>query len=99
MVFHKRTQLIVFERQLWPQPPYGASPYWWGLGRLSFYKDRKEVWQQKIPEADFDFNPLNLTDMQVFRSKKWGWILTFRASHETAQKIWKTLFGDEAHEC
>lgn len=101
----KRTNFIVFSRQLWPQPPYYSRPYWWGIGDLSFYdKNHKCVWHQEIPEASNFFNEgfynwLNVPRFYigtcwVERSRHWGWILKFKMSHKEAAKIWAFLFKD-----
>lgn len=100
-----RANFIMFSRQLKPQPPYYARPYWWGIGDLSFRdKNGKEVWHQEIPEASLFFhegfwNWLNVTryyihGCQVKRDRDWGWILEFQLSHEEAAKIWALLFKD-----
>lgn len=101
----RRTNFVAFSRCLKPQPPYNAHPYWWGLGDLTFYdKDHKEVWHQRIPEADLFFNKgfydwLNVPryyfgGCKVRRDKRWGWVLEFELSHEEAAKIWAVLFKD-----
>jgi len=77
----RKTKLVVFERQLWPQPPYNSKPYWCLINTLIFYRDGKVVWRQEIPEADIiRFHPEigppyeigRPGSVEVIRQKKWG---------------------------
>lgn len=62
----KRTPIIEFQRQLLPQPPRNAEPYFCLINTLIFYEldengrrilnddkqSYKEAWRQQIPEVD-----------------------------------------------
>jgi len=99
---NQRTIIIEFSRQLRPQPLAGSTPYWWGIGDLSFHKNGKEVWHQEIPEASTFFKKsfydwlnvprIYLSGCSVKYEKPWGWILHFKVTHEEAHKIYEFLF-------
>lgn len=104
--YGNRTNMIHFSRQLKPQPPNDSTPYWWGIGTLSFKDNEcKTVWEQEIPEAGSYFQlPETYKWLDVPRyffhgcsvefDPHWGWILNFYMAHEEAAKIWGILFKD-----
>lgn len=94
---HKRTVVIEFSRQLRPQPPKNAAPHWCYINTLLFYLNGKKVWEQKIPEASYEFKGLansqfQLGGMCVEYDKEWGWLLKFMMTHKQAFKIYEFLF-------
>jgi len=102
-----RTKTILFTRQLRPQPPPDARPYWYGLGELAFYKDREKIWNQKIPEAQHTmrFNRYGAKSlehpgrgMKVEFNQHWGWLLTFEISHRDADNIWAFILSPDFRE-
>jgi len=100
---HRRTKTIQFQRQLWPQPPKDARPYFCYINTLLFYEKGTcdEVWRQRIPEADQmrnERNKVGIYCMTVKYDKTFGWIIHFETSHDTAQAIWKLLFHRRKHE-
>lgn len=103
----RRTKLIKLTRQLWPQPPPNAKPWWYGLGELAFYKGYEKVWNQKIPEAQCTmrynkFGSKTLEHpgrcMKVEFDQHWGWLLSFELSHKDANKIWECVLDEEFRE-
>jgi len=92
---NKMTKIVIFERQLWPQPPKSARPHFCYINTLIFYSKNscKELWRQEIPEALLYHNVTEkFTCMKVKYNKDFGWLLTFRATHRTAQKIFDFIF-------
>lgn len=99
----RMTKIITFKRQLWPQPPTNAHPYWWGLGDLSFHdRDGNTLWHQKIVEAQHFRNAKrSLEDnghrgfycMEVQKDPHFGWCIVFQTSHDIADSVWNNLFG------
>ena len=92
----RRTRTVEFTRQLWPQPPKDARPWWCYLHTLKFYdKDMNEIWSQEVPEGHHLHNErmgLRITNVHVEWDDAWGWLLKFEASHDTAMSVWAHLF-------
>ena len=100
----RRTKLIHFTRQLWPQPPPDSRPYWYGLGDLAFYQGTEKVWDEQIPEARCSmrfnrFGAKNLSHpgrcMKVIFDQNWGWLLSFELSHKDANRIWGEVLSED----
>ena len=100
----RRTKIIEFSRQLWPQPPPDARPYWYGLGELAFYMGHEKVWNEKIPEAQhaMRFNRFGVKNlghpgrcMKVKFDQNLGWLLYFELSHRDSDKICEEVLSSE----
>jgi len=104
---HKRTKIIEFSRQLWPQPPLEAEPYWCYINTLMF-KDpytRQTVWEQEIPEASFvkkidrhgGIDPIEKRwsmSCKVQQDGDWGWVLVCTMMHTEAEQVWSFIMND-----
>ena len=101
----RRTPFIEFSRQLLPQPPKDAEPYFCLINTLIFYKKdtHEEVWRRLIPEADWlgfetqeHDNKLEHRhgqhNIRVEYEEGYGWVLKFTIAHDAAKAIWKVLF-------
>jgi len=96
--FHKRTKIIEFSRQLWPQPPKDSKPSWYLINTLGFFQNGKKVWEQEIPETDVkrmvtnEWGRVELDHpgyyFHVEFDSDWGWLLKFKMSHKQADQIW-----------
>jgi hypothetical protein len=88
---HRKTPIVRIERQLWPQPPDDVYPYWCYINTLMF-KDKethKTVWQQDIPEGEFD----SKWQCRVKYEDGFGWILIAIATHEKAKDMIMKMTG------
>lgn len=89
---HRRRRFIIAERQLWPQPPADARPWWCYINTLIFYQENphREAWRQDIPEAKL-FLPKfeRALDCSVFRDKEFGWCLRVSVPHRMAKVFYR----------
>ena len=101
----KKTKKIVFQRQLWPQPPKEAKPYWWGLNTLSFKLDGETVWEQEPPETSLikKINSHGFIDSiekrwsrssRVEYNENFGWVLICEMAHVEAEQVWSFVLND-----
>lgn len=88
----RRRRFIIAERQLLPQPPDDARPWWCYINTLIFYKDNphREVWRQDIPEAGI-FLPRfdRALDCEVFMDIKFGWCLRVSVPHRLSKVFYR----------
>ena len=90
-----KATFLTIERPLIPPPPIDSEPYWCYINTLIFHdKDGKNVWEQKIPEADIHWIKGKWGDefasyfsAEVFKDSNFGWQLRLKISHERA-KFW-----------
>jgi len=101
--FSKRTKTIEFKRQLWPQPPEDAKPWWWGLNTLAFYRGYEKVWEQDIPESKLIKKPDHFGLDRIFGhghrvefDENFGWLLVFESSHEEADRVWGFILKEDS---
>lgn len=88
------------ERQLWPQPPLFAKPYFCYFDTLQFHDlQGNTVWEQKIPEIKERYFQGNIrkgmNHVSVRYEMDWGWILVLKISHEYAKEIYRMIFETE----
>jgi len=103
----KRTKIIEFSRQLWPQPPEGSEPYWCYINTLMFKDPHtlKTVWEQEIPECALIkkinchgyVDPIEKRFSQSARveyEEHWGWVLKLVMNHTEAEQLWSFVMND-----
>lgn len=87
----RMTQLLHFERQLWPQPAKSWTPYWYLAGRLAF-RDKNGVhrWEQEPPESYYKDLPESrgIYNLRVEWDDNFGWLLKFSMGHGAAKVLW-----------
>lgn len=83
-----RTPVVTVELQLRPQPPKGATPWFWGGGMLDFHGPRRKrgetvevVWRAQLPSF------WSMRSARVEYSKDFGWVLVVRLAHEEAKRL------------
>lgn len=87
----RRRRFIIAERQLWPQPPANARPYWCYINTLIFYSPgNREVWRQEIPEAASLLPKFDRTlDCSVFRDGEFGWCLRVEVPYRLSKVFYR----------
>lgn len=76
----RRAPSVEVVLHLWPQPPRGASPHWWGLHDLTFYdKDAGPVWHRQFPEVEGTSYAA-----EVFEHRTFGWCIRLTFTHDKA---------------
>ena len=82
---YPRTPVVTIELQLWPQPPKGSEPWFWGGGMLDFHRCRgseiETVWRAELPSF------LTMRSARVKQAKGYGWVLEVRLVHEEAKSL------------
>ena len=87
---NRRRRFIIAERQLWPQPPADARPWWCYINTLTFYQNDREVWRQEIPEAGLLLPKFDRAlDCSVFLDREFGWCLRVSAPHRLAKVFYR----------
>jgi hypothetical protein len=92
---HRRSPIVTVELQLWPPPPKTATPYWWGIDTLTFYRRGMDGdVHGKVWERNFEgiHNPFGAAEREhrsasVRLDKAYGWILVLKVSHGSARRI------------
>jgi hypothetical protein len=80
-----RTPVVTVELQLRPQPPKGATPWFWGAGMLDFHvRERRQVrvvWRAELPDM------ATMRSARVEQVKDFGWVLVLRFTHDEARDM------------
>lgn len=80
-----RTPVVTVELQLRPQPPKGATPWFWGGGMLDFHqhhgRDVEVVWRAELPSF------WTMRSARVEHGKEFGWVLVVRLTHWEAKSL------------
>ena len=81
----RRTPLVTIELQLWPQPPEGTEPYWFGNSDLAFRHryDPTHVWEQNFA----DLTGLSSESARVECKPPFGWVLVLTLTHDKARRL------------
>lgn len=90
-MIHRRTPVVTIELQLWPQPPDGTLPYFWGNSDLAFRYPGppwEHAWEQNLA----DVTGLSSESARVECKPPFGWVLILTLTHDKARRLLDASF-------